>query len=186
MESANSDAIKKLAAESGVTATAANGGVAAVDAIGRWLIEKKRRKELPRLIEEMQEPVEAACKLLTADFGELDAQGHGRGLRHALWISYTDLIDNQQVYIANARRTHGLTASEEAVEIRKIPALIRERKQADQTLVQTVLSLRQMVKANAELQAAVKSKRDIRSATDALYQEGQRIHDFYQALAKAQ
>jgi hypothetical protein len=83
-------------------------------------------------------------------------------------------------------KANKLTASEQVAQIQKIPFLIRERKQADQTLVQTVTSLQQMAKANAQLQLSVKSRRDIRSEIDTLYREGQRISDFYQSLAKSE
>jgi hypothetical protein len=49
--------------------TEVNIATTAIDALGRWFIERKRQKELPKLIEQMQEPVRRTAELLQADIG---------------------------------------------------------------------------------------------------------------------
>jgi hypothetical protein len=152
----------------------------AVDAIGRWLMDNKRNKELPSLIEQMQDPVQKTCMLLTEDIGSRTSSGTGKGLRDELWLKFSDLLKSQDAYIQHNKDK--FSPAEKLNEVQKLPTLVRQRQQADQMLAQTSASLQQLVQANADLLKAVRSKQDLRANIDALYEEAERINDFYHSL----
>lgn len=176
---AGSAPVKSMAANAQAGA-AANSSIAAVNALGDWLVEKKLSRNLPDLIARMQQPVAQIRDLFKADIGSMNANGEGRGLRFALWQTYTQLIQKHQEYLA--ANFKDLSAEQRTIEIEKLPALVKARRQGDQTLAQTETSLDQLVKANAELLDAVKTKRAMRTEIDSLYAESVRIAEYYQSL----
>ncbi len=179
---APSVAIKKMATNAIYTG-GANAAAAAIDALGNWLIQEKLRKNLPGLIASMQEPIAAISDLFKADIGSVNADGEGHGLRFALWMTYTQLIQKQQEFLtANFKE---LTPEHRTAEIEKLPAMVRARRLADQTLAQTEAGLDLLVKANAQLLDAVKTKTTMHTQIDALQAEGSRIGEFYRSLNAA-
>ncbi len=174
-----SDPLKKMASG---TSVAPNAAAAAVDALGRWLVERKRDKALPGIINEMQQPIQTISTLLTEDIGTRDTvTDRGTGLRKQLWMEYQQAIMNQDLFIEhNAER---FTPEEKLLEIEKLPAMVREQRLADLTMVQTQSTLLQLVKANDELLKSATTKQDLRAnVNDLLVQAGQ-IRDFYQSLS---
>jgi hypothetical protein len=121
--------------------------------------------------------------LFKADIGTVTANGRGNGLRFALWQTYSQLIPKQQEYLA--ANFKDLSPEQRTAEIEKLPALVRARRQADQTLKQTQASLDQLVKANAELLDAVRTKRDLRTEIDSLREQSLRIAEYYRSLETA-
>ena len=92
-----SEPLKKMASGTSVAPTAA---AAAVDALGKWLVDRKRNKALPGLIKEMQQPIQTFSTLLIEDIGTRDTvTEHGTGLRRQLWIEYQQAIMNQDLFI---------------------------------------------------------------------------------------
>lgn len=176
---AGSDVLKNI---SSGTSMAPNVAATAVDGLGRWLIEKKRNKELPELIRQMQGPIKTISDLLSEDIGNRQAgTSRGSGLRQQLWMEYTELITDQDEFI---RQNEGQFSPEQKLaQIQRLPALVREQRQADQMLAQTQLTLQQLVKANDELLKAVTTKRDLRTQIEDLVAEGERIKDFYSSLS---
>ena len=172
-------AFQKLANSSG---TNTNIAVTAVTALGHWFIERKRQQHLPELIEQMQGPVRTTAELLRADIGSPpDSQGHGgHGLRDQLWNEYTQALV-QQIAFIDQNKEH-MDPISRAAEIRKLPALVRQRSVADQTLRQTQSTLNELVDAHAELLVAAKSKASLHSAFDGLIVEAQRLKGFYDSL----
>lgn len=174
-------AFKKLV---GTSATDANIATTAVNALGRWFIERKRQQRLPELISEMQEPVKTTAELLQADIGAApDENGHGgHGLRDQLWNEYTGAMVQQVAFIDQNKDRMDSTSKAEAIE--KLPNLVRQRSLADQALKQTQATLSKLVDAHAALLRAVKSKGDVQAECSALISEGQRIKGFYDSLQK--
>jgi hypothetical protein len=156
----------------------------AVDALGRWFIERKRQKELPQLIEQMQEPVARTAELLEADIGNRpDDQGNGgNGLRAELWNEYMQAMVQQSAFIDHNKGQ--LDPLVKAKEIRKLPQLVDERDKADDALRQTAESMAKLVQAHAEVMRAVKTKVDLHADISALVSEGQGIKTFYESLQK--
>lgn len=174
-------AFKKLVSSS---TTDTNIATAAVNALGRWFIERKRQQRLPELISEMQEPVKTTAELLQADIGAApDEYGHGgRGLRDQLWNEYTGAMVQQVAFIDQNKDRMDPTSKAEAIE--KLPQLVRQRSLADQALKETQVTLSKLVDAHAALLRAVKSKGDVQAECLALISEGQRIKSFYDSLQK--
>jgi hypothetical protein len=151
----------------------------AFDALAHFLIEEKRNKDLPRLVAEMQKPVDTVADLLVKDLGTRESGG----LRDELWKTYDRMLITQNTYIHQHRAQ--FTPGDLASQIERLPALVREQREADQTLEQTQRALRQLVTTHAELEKAVREKRDLHSEVYALVREGERIKDFYTSLATA-
>ena len=174
-------AFQKLVSSS---AQDANVAATAVNALGRWFIERKRQQHLPQLIEEMQDPVKSTAELLEGDIGSApNEQGQGgHGLRDQLWNEYTQAL-LQQVAFIDHNKDH-LDPASKAAEVRKLPVLIRQRSLADQTLKQTQATLSELVDAHGALLRATKAKTDVQAEFSALISEAQRIKSFYDSLQK--
>ena len=142
-------AFQKLVTSSGV---GTNIATTAVNALGRWFIERKRQQKLPQLIGEMQEPVKKTAELLQADIGSApDEHGHGgRGLRDQLWNEYTEAMMQQAAFIDQNKARMDATSKAEAVK--NLPQLVRQRSLADQALKQTQTTLSKLVDAHSALQ----------------------------------
>jgi len=172
---------QKLAGSSAVDV---NMATTAVNAIGRWFIERKRQQRLPQLIDEMQEPVRRTAELLQADIGNApDEHGKGgRGLRDQLWNEYTQAMVQQVAFIDENKDR--MDPASKADAIKRLPQLVRQRFLADQTLKQTQQTLSKLVAAHSALLKAVNSKTDVEAEFSALIAEGQRIKGFYDSLQK--
>src|SRR5205809_2907479 len=158
-------AFQKLVTSS---AMGANVATAAVNALGRWFIERKRQQKLPQLIGEMQEPVRKTAELLQADIGSApDENGHGgHGLRDQLWNEYTEAMMQQAAFVDqnNAR----MDPASKAEAIKNLPQLVRQRSLADQALKQTQATLSKLVDAHSALLRAVNSQTDVKAEFSAL------------------
>ncbi len=178
---ASTDVFKKLVQTSG---TQVNIATTAIDALGRWFIERKRQKELPNLIEAMQDPVKRTAELLEADIGNRpDDQGNGgSGLRAQLWNEYMHAMLQQSAFIDHNKDK--LDPLAKAQEIRKLPQMVDERAKADDALRQTADSMAKLVQAHNELLHAVQTKADLHADISALISEGERIKTFYESLQK--
>ena len=162
----------------------ANIAATAVNALGRWFIERKRQKRLPQLIDEMQDPVQRIAELLEADIGSApDERGQGgHGLRDQLWNEHTQALLQQMAFIDHNKDR--LDPASKAIEIRKLPAIVRQRSLADQTFKQTQATLSELVDAHAALLRATKAKADVSTEFSVLLSEAQRIKSFYNSLQK--
>jgi methyl-accepting chemotaxis protein len=178
---ASTDAFKKLLQNS---RTPVDIATTAIDALGRWFIERKRKRELPQLIEAMQDPVKRTAELLEADIGNRpDDHGNGgNGLRAQLWNEYMQAMIQQSAFIDHNKDR--LDPVAKAREIRKLPELVDERAKADDALRQTSDSMAKLVQAHNELLRAVQTKADLHADISALISEGERIKTFYESLQK--
>jgi hypothetical protein len=158
--------------------TPVNIAAAAVNAIGHWFVEGRRQRDLPAIVNDMQEPVARVAELLRADIGQLpnsDGKG-GSGLRAQMWNQYSEAMLQQDALI---RMSSG---NERNREIAKLRTLALSQRRADATLRQTANALEDLVTAHQELLDAVQTRTDVRSSITALLLEGRRIRDYYQSL----
>ncbi len=152
----------------------------AVDLLGKALIERRRRRDLPHILHEMQPVLDTLCPLLQQDIGAPpSAPGGGHGLRDQLWIRYDGIIDNQADFIAINK---SLPPAERAAQIARLPALVREQAAADAALATTQSALQDLAATHRDL------LRPQQPATflDRLHQltaDGQQIATFYNSLA---
>jgi hypothetical protein len=152
----------------------------AVDTLGKVLIERKRRKELPSIIKKMQPVLEDLCRLLELDLGNRSVNGiGGSGLRDQLWNEYDNLIDNQADYIRDNKEK--LSPSEKAAEIAKLPRLVEQQQAADGALAGTQAALRDLVETHRALLMSAKAG-TFRDRFKELVQDGQQINQFYGSL----
>ncbi len=133
--------LQALAKDAPLSALAKNANMesgaasAAVDALGRVLMERKTAKELPSILESAQKPIDTICTLLGQDIGTPE----GTGLRNELRDKYAELIADQRTYIlANETK---MSPDEKRTEIAKLPQLVTAEKQGDATLEQTQKAL---------------------------------------------
>lgn len=170
--------LQKLAP--GASDTEAKGLATAVDTLGKMLIERKRRKELPSIIRKMQPVLEQLCGLLEQDIGDKPTDGRdGHGLRNQLWNEYDDLIGNQTDYISENKAR--FTPAEKATEIVRLPQLVTEQQDADAALASTKAALRQLVETHHALLLPQQSG-TFHQRLSELVQDGQQIGQFYSSL----
>jgi len=176
-------ALQGLSSSVGLSSVAKNANTdsgiasAAVDALGRMLIERKTAKELPEILTEMQKPVDNICQLLEDDVGTPE----GAGLRNQLKIDYDSLIAEQRTYIyANEAK---MTPDERRTEIEKLPQLVTTEQQDDATLAQTQEALKALAATNDALATTKNSKQApaFRALLAELESESQQIASVYNA-----
>jgi hypothetical protein len=170
--------IKKLAPSA--SESQAKGLATAVNALGKVLIEKKRRRELPSILTKMQPVIEQICGLLDADIGQRPASGvPGHGLRSQLWNEYDNIIGNQTDYISDNKAR--LSPAEKASEIAKLPRLVRQQADADAALAKTQIALRDLVRAHRALLEAHDTG-TFKDRISELVSDGQEIARCYNSL----
>ncbi len=150
--------LQALSTSTGLTSVAKNANTdigflsTAVDALGRMLIEHKTAEDLPKILIQMQKPVDDICQLLEEDIGTPE----GSGLRNQLKNDYDDLIAEQRTYIyANEAK---MTPEEKRTEIEKLPQLVMTEEQDESMLAQTKAALKALAETNDMLVATKKSR----------------------------
>ena len=162
-----------------LTSTDVNIATTAIDALGRALIEKKRRRELPGILHQMQQPIETICTLLAQDIGDPEHSG----LRNELHISYLDLLREQKNYIAENESK--LSPADRRDEIRILPQLAISEAHADRALAATQKALLQLARTHTALAltAAQKDSPAFRVQMQQLAAAAQQLKTFYASLS---
>ena len=135
-----------------LTSTDVNLAAAAVDALGRTLVDRRRRRELPAILDRMQQPIDTICTLLEQDIGDPERSG----LRNQLHNSYLNLLREQKNYIADNGAK--LSPSERRAEIELLPHLATAQFEADHALAYTQKSLVLLARAHAALAVSARQK----------------------------
>ena len=160
------------------TSTEASLAATAIDALGHTLIERKRRRELPSILHDMQQPIENICNLLASDIGDPEQSG----LRNQLHNNYLNLIREQENYIRdNAAQ---LAPSEKRDAIRVLPALATSAADGDRALAATKKALLELARTHTLL-AATASQKDapaFRLQLQELRESAERLKNFYSSL----
>ena len=172
------DEIKPLAKSAHISDTELNAVTTAVDALGRALIENRRRKDLPEVLRQMKQPVNQICELLEKDIGDPEKSG----LRNELKNNYQTLIRKQEQFIHHNERQ--MSAQEKRQEIQRLPQLVSEAKAADESLAATQQALAQLAKTHTALVESgnAKDSPGFRALLAELIEYGQQLADFYQKL----
>jgi hypothetical protein len=178
--STNSD-LKKIAPTVTVNDSEAKGLATAVETLARVLVERKRRKELPKIIAKMQPVLEQICHLLDEDIGNKPVNGQGgNGLRGQLWDEYDAMIVNQITYIR--KNSDKLGPAEKKAEISKLPELVQEQQAGDAALATTQKALRDLPNTHKALLAPDKSDNTFKERLQVLIADGQQIGSLYSKL----
>jgi len=154
----------------------------AIDAAGQLLVERKHQKALPPIVTAMQGVIDRICALLDADLGSApNAEGiGGRGLRLQLWTEYDRLIVNQKTWLDRNKTT--LPPQEKADGIAKLPALVKEQRAADDTLVATQNALKDLAKTHRALLTEHKRGTSFFTYVAEMKDDAERIAGFYNSL----
>src|SRR6266536_52662 len=170
--------IKPLAKSAHISDTELNIVTTAVDALGRALIENRRRKDLPQVLRQMKEPVNQICELLEKDIGDPEKSG----LRNELKNNYQKLVRKQEQFIQHNERQ--MSPQEKRQEIQRLPQLVSEAKSADESLAATQKALAQLAKTHAALVESgdAKDSPAFRTLLAELIGSGQQLAEFYQKL----
>jgi hypothetical protein len=177
--------LEELAKAAPLTALAKNANMesgvasAAVDALGRVLMERATAKELPSILESAQKPIDTICMLLGQDIGTPE----GTGLRNELRDKYAELIADQRTYIlANETK---MSPDEKRTEIGKLPQLVTAEKAGDATLEQTQKALQQLATTNDALTQTKKDKDApaFRALVAQMVAQGQQLGAVYAAAS---
>jgi hypothetical protein len=160
------------------------GATTAVAALGQWLIEEKRGRELPKIVRDMNGPIQQISALLISDIGQKPSENGsgGHGLRNQLWVQYDDLLEHQDRYI---RETPTLAPAEKRALIEQLPKLVARQRDSDRALAVTQDALKQFVVTHEAILASKSGKDDgaFRAQIAALISEGMRLKDFYDSLS---
>lgn len=175
--------VQALSKDSGLQTVAKNasmdGGIAAaaVDALGRVLMEREMAKELPSILDSMQKPMDQICQLLEDDIGDPQTGG----LRNQLKLDYDRLIKDQTAFIYANEKT--MSPSEKQDAIAKLPELAAAEKKGDAALAQTQEALKKLATTHDALVDTKKSKDApaFESLVSQLEEEGQQLGAVYSA-----
>jgi hypothetical protein len=171
--------LQSLAKSAKISGADLNIATTAVDALGRMLIERSRRRDLPAILKQMKDPINQICVLLEADIGDPEKSG----LRNELKNNYLTLIRKQEQYIhINEDK---LSAQEKRLEIERLPKLVEDEKNADQALAATQAALAQLAKTHTALVESgnAKDSPGFKTLLSELVENGQQLHQFYQKLS---
>ncbi len=147
---------------------------AAINAIGRWLIEAKRQKAVKASIEEMHPHITNMVALLSRDFVVL---------RRNLHKTYDEGIQAQKLFVQHNQDK--LDALTQRSEIKGIADLIIEQNKADRAMQSMEKAVQGLGATHAELSSAFdrRSARLEQLLSD-LIEEGKRVKTFYDSLEK--
>ena len=156
-----------------------NAAATAIDALGHALVERKRRRELPGILRNMQKPIATICTMLQADIGD---RVTSPGLRNQLRANYNDLLREQKNLIADGRTT--MPADERREAIRVLPNLVRASRDGDAALMQTYAALGELAGAHTALAetAGQKDAPSFRIALSRLLDSASQLQSFYRSL----
>jgi hypothetical protein len=164
----------------------------AVNALGKWFIERKVAKVLPGEIKDMEPNIQAIKELLIADIGVVGADPKipekGSGLRQELWIQYGKEITSWNLYVStnyykDGKVMPGVSPDAALAAVKQLASLVNQRRTADQVLAQVAETVNQMAQAHTKLVAATNEKQGLIADFSDLLAEAQRLNTYYQSLA---
>ena len=159
--------------KSSVSADALRAGAAGIGAIGHYLQERRRRKELPGIIARMQDAVDGVVQLIVEDIGNGPGKPFpaGNGLRGQAWISADSLLRDQILFIDG----NELPAVEKRHEIEKLAAIDEERRSTDAALAAVQSTLQKLSKAHRALLTSDQHPASFQAVIGELEAEGAHI-----------
>ncbi len=161
-----------------VNATDKNIAETAVVAIGSVLIEHQRAHALPRILNQMNPPIQEISRILERDIGTVGSPG----LASLLHRKFDDQIADEQQYIRINEKA--LTPDQKRTEIETLPKLLLAQQQADQALAATSKALAAFAACHAALTEtkAQKNSPAFRLELAKMEQNVQALSSFYSSL----
>lgn len=145
---------------------------AALNAMGRWIIEAKRQKAVKASIEEMHPHITNIVTLLSRDFVVL---------RRNLHKTYDEGIQAQKLFVQHSQDK--MDALTQRSEIKGIADLIIEQNKADRAMQSMEKAVEGLGATHAELSSAFnRSSARLEQLLSDLIAEGKRVKKFYDSL----
>ena len=146
-----------------------------INALGRWLMEYKRRAGAKESIDSMQKPVDEVCMLLEKDFSFL---------RNQLMNGYNLELQERDSFILH--NFNELNPIQRRTEIQGLVDLTLEKQNADKTFASMEASVRQLSATHKKLKEAFsKNRTEIDTLIIQFGAEAKRTKTFYSSLQKA-
>lgn len=174
-----SSELSSLTKSAHVSGTDVNIAATAIDALGRALITRRRSRELPGILKEMQGPIVEICALLEADLGAPETSG----LRNQLHNDYGTLRRKQLRFIRDNKTT--LSATDKRAALEELPKLAAAEAAGDRALAATQAALQQLAATHTALAASAGEKESpaFRTMLSELIHDGQQLGGFYAQLS---
>lgn len=135
-----------------ITDAQANGTSTALKALGEFLVSRKIKSSVPKVLNDMDPSVDTLAKLLVSDLDILRDQA-GR--------DYEQILARQDSFIRHAQ--NGLSPIERRAEIRRLPRILARKKVTDDMLSDLQDSIRKLAEAHHALAVAASSKDSVSS-----------------------
>ena len=157
-----------------ITAAESNGLSTAVDALGKYLVARKVKRQLPAIVQSMDPTVDTICKLLVSDIGTLQTQTAD---------DYSSLIQHQDEFIRHAGTS--LDPVSKRAEIRQLPLLVQRSAASKELFDRLQLAIRRLALTHDALATAAQGKdpATLKAAIADLQETGRELGDFYQSLS---
>jgi hypothetical protein len=168
---------------SGVTSVSAGDAAEAIDVIGRVLIERKRAKALPGILESAEVPVRTLCDLLRRDIGDPQTGG----LRYVLRTDYEGIETAEDAAIRDHLSDFDHHYLEKYRAIDALYALRAEQAASDAVLVQADKALDAFETTHTALVKSARQKRapGFRALLAELTAEGEQLADMEKTMGQA-
>ncbi len=166
---------------SGVASVSADDATRAVDVIGRLLIERKRAKALPGILESAEAPVRTLCDLLRRDIGDPETGG----LRFVLRTDYEGIESAEDAAIRDHPQDYRYPEKYQAVDA--LYSLVTEQAASDAVLVQADRALLAFETTHTALVKSARQKRapGFRALLAELTAEGEQLGNMESTMNKA-
>jgi hypothetical protein len=138
---------------SAAASVSAGDATKAIDAIGRVLVERRRARELPGILESAEEPVKTLCDLLRRDIGDPETGG----LRYVLRVDYEGLESAEDGAIRQHLGEYRYPEKHAAVDA--LFSLVTEQKASDAVLVEAGKALEAFETTHTALVKSARQKR---------------------------
>ena len=158
-----------------MTQTQANILSTSVEALGRFLIARKVKRELPSMIVALDPAIEQICKVFEVDIATLQSQAHN---------DYSQLLSQQDLFIRNP--LNKMDAVERRAEIRQLPLILQASRDSDALLTSLKVAIERLALAHHSLAEAAQGNNPevLRARIGDLMSSGQQLASFYQTLPK--
>jgi hypothetical protein len=155
-----------------------NAAAAGVDAIGKFLVEKRISADLPAMLKKNQPHIEALATLLIHEIGDVPTAAEPGRLRGKLWRTYDSLLQ-AQVTAVNASAAG---SNEKQQSVAKLADLVTAQRNADAALGGTQSALKKLLAAHRALIQVQTAPASFKTEVAALVAQARQAQDYYAKL----
>lgn len=155
-----------------------NAAATALDAIGKFLIERKISQKLPAILKESQPTIEAIATIFIREIGAPPDSPNAGRLRGKLGRDYEHMIEDQAMIVDG----NIAGSAEKEQNIAKLARLVTAQRDADATLAKIQTALAQLVQAHKALLQVQSTPATFKTVVASLWAQTKDIQDFYAKL----